>query len=88
MSKHVVAAVVGGDSDSQHKYEQVPSSETFEDADDSRESRSSLIPAVDEHPLEALEHHLKRFKKGNRRRLIVMVMGAIGVFLFLYWAAL
>jgi hypothetical protein len=85
MSKHAVAPV-DWDSGSQHKYEQLPTSEEIDYLDDPRESRSSLIPVVDEHPLESLERHLKKFKRGNRRRLIGMVMGVIGLLLILFWA--
>ena len=73
----------------QHKYVKVPTSEAVEDECEPRkkDSRASTIPGSDEHPLEALEHHLKRFKRGHRTRLIIMVMAAFGMFLVLYWAS-
>ena len=64
-----------------HKYEAILS---IEHAEDHRETRSALD--VDEETLGILERHLKSFQTKNRRRLVIMSLGAIGILIFLYWA--
>jgi hypothetical protein len=63
-----------------HKYAAIPS---IGHAENYRETRSVLD--VDE-TLGILERHLKTFQTKNRRRLIIMSLGVIGILLFLYWA--
>lgn len=61
------------------KYEPV-SSEEDDEIPDSRPSTVFNLDAL------TLEDHLKVFKKNNRKRSIVTAMGAIGAFLFFYFA--
>jgi hypothetical protein len=63
-----------------HKYEPLSSSEL--EAADHRRHHSIEDPAALD-----LDRDLKPFKKKNRKRAVAfLVMGIIGVFLFLHWA--
>ena len=60
-----------------HKYQPVSSSE--------HEAQERHHSIEDPAALD-LDRHLKTFKQQNRKRVALIVMGAIAVFLFLYWA--
>jgi hypothetical protein len=62
-----------------HKYQPVSSSE--HQVQDHERHHSIEDPAALD-----LDRHLKSFKQKNRKRTTFIVMGTIGVFLFLYWA--
>jgi hypothetical protein len=64
-----------------HKYQPVSSSEQEAQDDQVQRHHSIEDPAALD-----LDRHLESFKKKNRKRTTFIVMGAIGAFLFLYWA--
>jgi hypothetical protein len=60
-----------------HKYQAVSSSEH-----QAQERHHSIEdPAALD-----LDRHLESFKRNRRKRTVIIVMGAIALFLFLYWA--
>lgn len=61
--------------DDEHKYEALREGESLE------EPRLSTDLGTEEHHA-ALELHLKEFRKRNTSRVLVTVMGALGVVLF------
>jgi len=81
MKSALAAAVTTRGHQQAHKYAAIPS---IEHAENYREARSVLD--VDEETLGILERHLKTFQSKNRRRLVIMSLGVIGILLFLYWA--
>lgn len=64
-----------------HKYQAVSSSEHEIQGHQVQRHHSIEDPAALD-----LDRHLESFKKKNRKRTTFIVMGAIGFFLFLYWA--
>ena len=81
MKSTLATAVTTKSQHQAHKYVAVPS---IEHAENYRETRSVLDVA--EETLGILEHHPKTFHSRNRRRLVNMSLGVIGILLFLYWA--
>jgi hypothetical protein len=65
--------------DGAHKYEAVPT------ADRELQDRRSLTD-IDLETQAVLEEHLRSFRKRNKRKLAVIVMGAIGIIVFFYFA--
>ncbi len=60
-----------------HKYEEIPSSETFE---------TRPTAEIDPERHIVLEQSLKRFKNRSRRRLIAMGLSVMGITFLLYFA--
>jgi len=92
MSSYIAAIVSGVEEEEEDendqrdiKYQLVAATHEveLEDSDDSEREQHE----IEEHWTSAiLVDHLKQFRKTNKRRMYIMVMGIIGVLLFLYWA--
>jgi hypothetical protein len=65
--------------DRAHKYEAIPT------ADRERQDRRSLTE-VDVETQAVLEEHLRSFRKRNKRKLVIIIIGAIGLIVFFYLA--
>lgn len=68
----------GGD-DGAHKYEAIPT------ADREPQDHRSLTD-VDLETQAVLEEHLRSFRKRNKRKLAIIIMCAIGLIVFFYFA--
>jgi hypothetical protein len=65
--------------DGAHKYEAIPTAER------EPQDRRSLTD-VDLETQAFLEDHLRSFRKKNKQKLAIIVMGAIGLIVFFYFA--
>jgi hypothetical protein len=65
--------------DGTYKYEAVPTADR-----ELKECRSLIDVGLESQA--AWEEHLRSFKKKNKRRLIIIVIGAISIFVFFYLA--
>jgi len=75
-----------GRGDGQHKYQVIPSGD--EECLSISEDSNLEGCEQDQHSSPEVISHLKKFRKRNEKRVGLIIMAAIGMILFLYWAVL